>query len=38
MAEAFLVDAVRTGHPAADIGELPTFGANELRAIRASLT
>ena len=33
-----LADAVRTGRPAADIAELPAFGANELRAIRASLT
>lgn len=32
-----LADAVRTGRPAADIAELPAFGANELRAIWASL-
>ena len=35
---ADLADAVRTGRPAADITESPAFGANELHAIRASLT
>jgi uncharacterized membrane protein YccC len=34
---ADLADAIRTGRPAADIGEPLTFGANELHAIRASL-